>query len=246
MAYKSYVKETFDGVKNIFTLNIAVIEILNKKKSLTQPEIQKIISKKPYKDKIRTTKGDKAEPLSRMGLWKILDRLEKKGEIESKFIAGIKFYNVLKKSKLLAQFNGIQFGNMFQYGLFKRHQELVKEFESSKNKKTKLDALLQFFGFFIIGSLLVSRIYSKDLRTDWLRPVLDLEKNGSMSKFFEGITYEDKLVYMIRELSKKYPENIWTLGEALKGSVKMKELTELKGKGLEKMFKVFVDHYNEN
>ncbi len=220
-----------------------------KKVDKPKKEIMKILIKKTLQAKdLRMSLKKRGIKYSRDRLNDLLNQMMDSGDIERKIQDNNPYpvYAVRGTSKLLAEFNGIQFGGMFEYGMFKRYQELLNEFESSKHKKTKLDALLQFFGFFVLGSLLASRLYDKKLRSDWLRPVLDLEKNKSISTFFEGLVHEDKLVYMVKELSKKYPDNTWTLGNAVKATKSMKELVGSKDdvKGLEKMFKVFVDEYN--
>jgi len=213
-------------------------------------EIMKILIKKTLQAKdLRMSLKKRGIKYSRDRLNDLLNQMMDSGEIERKIQDNNPYpvYVVRGTSKLLAEFNGIHFGGMFEGGMFKKYQELLNEFESSKHKKTKLDALLQFFGFFVLGSLLASRLYKKEVRSDWLRPVLDLEKKKTISAFFESLVHEDKLVHMARELSKTYPQNTLTLSKALKTAKNMKELVGSKDevKGIEKMFKVFVDKYND-
>lgn len=212
-------------------------------------EITKILIKKPLQAKdLRMSLKKRGIKYSRDRLNDLLNQMMDSGDIERKIQDNNPYPVYVNRgtSKLLAEFNGIHFGGMFEGGMFKKYQELLNEFESSKHKKTKLDALLQFFGFFVLGSLLASHLYEKEVRSDWLRPVLDLEKKKTISDFFESLVYEDKLVDMARELSKTYPQNTLTLSKALKAAKNMKELVGSKDevKGIEKMFKVFVDEYN--
>jgi hypothetical protein len=187
---------------------------------------------------------------SRDRLNDLLNLMIDSGDIERTFIKNNPYpvYAVIKKSKLLAEFNGIQFGRMFSYGLLKPelNDMLMKEFEFPKQKRTQLNALLEYFGFIVLGSLLASRLYDKEIRSDWLKPVLDLERSWMLSKFFDSHIHEEKLEYMVEELLKKYPENMDILDRAVNTSNEMKEIVEKKGEGLEKMFKDFVDEHKED
>jgi len=145
-------------------------------------------------------------------------------------------YSILKKSKISAEYNGTQFGLGFRYSMFhKKHlNNLIDEFQTN-HKKTKLDAILEYFGFIVLGSLLSSRIYdNKEQRTEWLKPVLDLERNCGMSDVIEGIANENELVLMAKELIKKYPKNMSMLGDTTKFALDLKKLVDDNGKVFEK------------
>jgi hypothetical protein len=224
-------------------LDFVVFEILENNGPLTAPKIQEIIKKAPYKNNIKNEDG-KITTVSNMQIWRILEKLcvSTNRSIEKFAIDGTWGYRVLPQSEKLAEYNGITFRTFFNYGMFQHQQMLRDEFKASDGKKTELDALMQFLGFYVLSGLVSSRLYNKKLRSSWLRPVLDLEKNGLMSGFFEEITHEDKLIDMVTELRKKYPENMDVLSMAVDGSRKVKKIVDKKGEGLEKMF---IDKVNE-
>jgi len=146
MAYKTYVKKTTEG--NIsYTMNKAIIEILKEKGGLSQPKIQSILEKSPYKNRIKNTKGDKVTTISRMGLWKILDKLEKQGEIEKIVLDGSLGYKISPKSKIITEIQGDYFQTNFKNHMFLNEEKLMKEFQSTKHEKNIIDSLIQFFGF---------------------------------------------------------------------------------------------------
>jgi len=125
-------------------------------------------------------------------------------------------YSVLDLSKTLAEFNGNIFHALFEKGMFQNCGVLLKEFEKSKHKKNKADALLQFFGFFVLGSLIASRMYNdKKQRSAWLRPVLDLDNNNAISGFLDKIVDEKTLDTITRVLIQNYKKNIKILEQAV-------------------------------
>ncbi len=212
-------------------------------------EIMKILIKKTLQAKdLRMSLKKRGIKYSRDRLNDLLNQMMDSGEIERKIQDNNPYpvYAVRGTSKLLAEFNGIKFGEMFQYGMSKNNQDLLDEFQSSRHKKTQFDALMQVFGFFVIGSLFASRLYDKKIRSDWLRPVLDLEKGRSISNYFDDLVPENKLIQVAKEFTKHYPKNMGILKGALRSAKGMKELVGSKDdvKGIEKMFKVFVDEYN--
>ena len=147
-------------------------------------------------------------------------------------------YSVLEKSKTLAEFNGNAFRALFEEGMFKNSGTLLTEFEKSKHKKNKVDALLQFFGFFVLGSLLASRMYDKKQRTAWLRPVLDLENNNTMSYFLDELVTEKTLENITKVLTQNYKKNTKILGQTIKASKNIKLISK-DSKGLLKLFNDF-------
>lgn len=223
MAYKN-----LSNMEKEKTNDMAVIRILDKNGSQPQPEIQK------------------HSKLSQKGLWKVLNRLERLGEIERIVLNGVyPVYQISHKSKILAEFNGKSFRAIFEKRMFENFGKLVYEFELSKHKKNKADALLQYLGFFVLGSLLASRQYTdKELRSNWLKPVLDLEKNHSMSYFLDQIISERTLVKITKSLLENYKMNMKVLGDTVKTTKQIKELTEREPKGLEWYFKDLNDRIN--
>ena len=215
--------------------------------------IIKILRNKPLQKKyleIALKKKGKKFDFSTDRLHDFLNEMIESVDIERKLMKENLYpvYTVTEKSKLLAEFNGIQFGTMFSYGMLKPelNDMLMKEFELPKHKRTQLNALLEFFGFIVLGSLLASRLYDKKIRSDWLSPVLDLEKRWMISEHFDSHIYDERLEDMVKELLKKYPENMDILDRALKTSIDIKEFTEKKGKGIEKWYKDFVDQNKED
>jgi len=203
----------------------------------TQPEIQKALEKIEAKK----PKG-KRDTLSRMGIWKILNRLEKHGEIEKILTTKGITYKVLSKSKILAEIQGDYFQASFKNNMILNEERLLKEFQSAKHKRNTIDSLMQFFGFYVLGSLLMSHTIKKeknmtnkefeDFRQEWLRPVLDLQRGNSMSDYFDELldNNEKVLKEMVFILSKEYKLNMSVLGnctkEMIKNNQKLKELSK--------------------
>ena len=122
--------------------------------------------------------------------------------------------------------------------MFKNCGDLLDEFEKSEHKKNKADALLQFFGFIVLGSLIASRMYDKKQRPVWLKPVLDLERNNSISYFLDKIVNEKTIEIITQVLIQNYKKNTKILGRAIIESKKIKEITK-DSKGLLKLFNQF-------
>jgi len=220
MAYKTYVKKTGEG--NIsYIMNKAIIEILKEKGELSQPKIQSILRKPPYKNRVKNTKGDKVTTISRMGLWKILDKLEKQGEIEKIVLDGSLGYQISPKSKIIAEIQGDHFQANFKNNMFRNEEKLMKEFQSTKHEKNIIDSLIQFFGFYVLGSLLASRMINKKQRSQWLRPVLDLERGNSTSVFFDNLlgNNEKALKEMVFVLKQNYKLNMAILGKCIENGI---------------------------
>ena len=214
MAYKKYNKTILKDAK---APEKVIMDIL-KEGSKIQPEIQEII-----KEKFNESK------LSRMGLWKILDRLEKQGEIKSKFIGGIKLYEIVyNKSKLLAEITGIDFALHFKQ-MFIDKPELMKEFGLARKTKNNPEALMRFFGFYVLSTLVISHVINNKQRSSWLAAALDLEKSLSLSTFFEEFTENnDKTIKEIAiTLKENYKKNFAymteTALEALYRSMKIEK-----------------------
>lgn len=241
MAYKTYFKKTTEG--NIsYTMNKVIIEILKEKGGLSQPKIQSILEKPPYKNRIKNTKGDKVTTISRMGLWKILDKLEKQGEIEKIVLDGSLGYKISPKSKILAGIQGDYFQASFKNNMILNEERLLNEFQSAKHKRNSIDSLMQFFGFYVLGSLLMSYTIKKekdmtneefeDFRHEWLSPILDLQRGNPISDYFDKLfgNNEEVLKEMVFILSKEYKLNMSVLGncakEMIKNNQKLKELSK--------------------
>jgi len=196
MAYKKYNKSKYNGNKK--TTNEAIIEILRKNKEpMTQTEIHEKIKEKPYELK-----------LSRMGLWKVLGKLEKQKDIKKTVFDGVFVYKDSSKSKIVAEMSGIDFALHFKK-MFIDKPELVKEFGLTKKTKNNPEALMRFFGFYVLSTLVISRIISKEQRSNWLAVALDLEKSVPMSTFFERFTENnDKTIKEIAiTLKENYKKN---------------------------------------
>ena len=243
MAYKSYIKKSSQS-EHEYTVDKAIIEILNKG-GLSQPKIQSILEKAPYKNRIKKRKKDgeyENSPLSRMGLWKILNKLEKKGEIEKIVLDGNLGYQVSPKSKILAQIQGDFFQSRFKNRMMVNEKKLLREFQSAKHKRNLIDSLMQFFGFYVLGSLLISHAIQKeknmtnkqfeDFRQEWLKPVLDLQRGNPISNYFDKLIGTnpkicDEIVFL---LSKEYKLNMYVLGncakEMVQNDLKLKDMFE--------------------
>jgi hypothetical protein len=230
----------------------------NSELKVVRQTIIEILTKSPLQAKdIRRQLEEEGLSYSRDRLNDLLNLMMDTGDIERKIHPDNPYpvYSITKKSKLFAEFNGVQFSKMFCDGMFrpKLFEKLLDEFQKSKHKKTRLDALMQLFGFIVLGSLMGSRMYDKDVRSDWLRPVLDLEYGWSISKLFDEIHHEDKLVYMAKELTRNYPENTDVLNLALRHTKKIKDLTEsekensgdFEGFGVKKLIADYVSNYKK-
>lgn len=213
MAYKTYLKEEI-GIEIFYTLEKAIIEIIKKNGGSSQPKIQKILEKPPYKNRIRNTKGDKVTTLSRMGLWKILNKLEKQGEIEKIFLDGNLGYQILHTSKINAEFCGLYFQAKAKRN-FLDNIEIMNEFGSGNFKDVDVNTLMKFFGFYVLYSLITSRIVNKKQRKAWLSSALNLEKTLPISDFFEVIGRDEKKVMeLTHQLRKKFSKNFAYMSKA--------------------------------
>lgn len=227
------------------SIDKAITEILNSNGALSQPKIQKILSLPPYKNKIRTKKEGKISALSKMGLWKILDKMEQKGEIEKIVLDGKIGFQITPKSKILAELQGHYFQAHLKQNMLDNNVKLLEEFQEQKNN---LDPFLKFFGFYVVGSLLVSHGLNEkhmtthdkklsvkeleELRQEWLKPVLNLQNGNPISEFFDEI-FDSKrgdLEKTITELKKSYKKNMALLELCYQHSnlnnPKMKKLSE--------------------
>ena len=205
--------------------------------------IVKILVSKPLQAKdLRKAlkKMNKNFGYSRDRLNDLLNQMRNGGNIERIMLKDNPYpvYSVLTNSKILAEFNGNAFRVLFEDGMFKNCGILLNEFEASTLKNNKADALLKFFGFYVLGSLMASRLYDKKLRSDWLKPVLDLEKDKSMSYFLDELVTEKRLLDIARLLSQNYKDNMRTLSESVKASKNVKKITN-NSKGLMKLFNDF-------
>ncbi len=219
-------------------------------------EIIKILSKNPKQAKDLREELKKINPdygYSRVGLNDILNLLIDSGDIERTILPDSQYpvYSVIKKSKILAEFNGHVFSDLFSYAMFhKKHMlNLLREFENSSGEKNQVDALLEFFGFLVIGPILASRLYDDDKKTReaWLSPVLDLERNLHISHFFEAQP-EKRIKQTADELWRKFPVNMDMLKDAIEGSMKIKDLND-KNKdepSVLKMMKDTINRQNKN
>lgn len=227
-------------LKNEISTESVVIDILDKHGEKPLPEIYDLFMIKFNKNK------REEENFTKVGLWKALVRLEKKGDVEKIVSEKGIVYRVLQKSKILAELNSITFSALFEKELFRLNPKLVSEFQNSKHKKTTLDGLLMFLGFRILGTHLASQQYEdKDLRSHWLKSALDLEKHGSMTGFFDAVINEKYLYLITEELIKNFPDNYHVLSKVFDSANYMKKYVDEKGKGLEKILKDFVDDFNK-
>ncbi len=192
-------------------VRLAIIKILK----------EKPLHAKPLRDTL--AKKGKQFAFSRDRLNDILNKLMDDGEL-TRIILDNKpypFYAVTEKSKILAEFQGHYFQTHLKRNMFDNNVKLIEEFQEQKNN---LDPFLKFFGFYVVGSLLVSHGLDKthmtdrklsvkefeELRQEWLKPVLNLQNGNSMSKFFDEIFDNKKgdLEKTVTELGKSYKKNM--------------------------------------
>lgn len=214
--------------------------------------IIKILKIKPMQAKeLRSTLDKEGVSYSRDRLNDLLNLMIDSGDIERKIINTNPYpvYSILKKSKLLAEFNGILFGDIFQYSMFhgKHLQNLLDEFEKTPHKKTRVDAMLEYLGFIVMGSLLAGKVLyeDKEQRSDWLKPVLDLEHGWGMSKFFDDFIDDKILIKTMKELYKNYPQNMSMLEDCVETQSKINDLIEGNEDEMKVISKKLVDFYNE-
>ena len=189
-------------------------------------EIIKILRNKPLQAKAlreALAKKGKQFDFHKDSLNEILKKLRVDGEITRIILDDNPYpaYAVTEKSKILAEFQGYYFQAHLKRNMFDNHETLFKEFKEQKNRA---DPILKFFGFYVVGSLLMSHGLDKthmtnknisqeefeELRQVWLKPVMDLQKGNSMSEFFDDNFDINKksLVDIITELDKSYKKNM--------------------------------------
>lgn len=193
MPYKKYLKT--DDLPNY---DKAILDILEQNPQITQTQIQELISKKPYK-----------LDLTRMGLWKILNKLEKKGEIEKSLSDNGFVFQISPKSKIFAEFCGKLFQS-FTQGNFIVKDGLGKEFGIVNPKTINADSLIQFFGFYVLYSIIASdTTLPKKQGSYWLNSALNLQQGFPMSEFFKAfVSDNEKIIKKIKfELKEKYKKN---------------------------------------
>ena len=166
---------------------------------------------KPLQAKdLRKTLVKEGISYSRDRLNDLLNQMIKEGEIQRIILDNKPYpvYIVTNKSKILAEFCGIRFRNLIRSSFITK-PEIVKEFGIIDKKTLNAESLIRFFGFYVLYSLIASQTISKGLRSDWLRPVLDLEKSYPMSEFFEAFVdkNEKTIKNMTHELMKDYKKN---------------------------------------
>ena len=212
----------------------------------TRLEIIKILSINPKQAKdLRVELGKKGISYSRVGLNDLLNLMIDSGDIQRKIIEDKSYpvYAVTSKSKILAEIQGYYFQIHLKRNMFDNHVQLIEEFQEKKNIA---DPILKFFGFYVVGSLLSSHgldkkhITDKDLtqsefdelRQEWLKPVLDLQRGFPMSEFFDKVfdTRKGELVEIITALTKSYKKNMTLLNLCFDNSVennpKIKKLSD--------------------
>jgi len=191
LPYKKYLK-----TNELPSYDNAIIDILEQG-SKTQPQIQELIEEKPYKLK-----------LSRMGLWKIFNRLEEKGEIEKSLSDNVFIYQLSPKSKIFAEFCGKWFQS-FTQGNFIVKNGLVKEFGIVDPKTINADSLIRFFGFYVLYSIIASCTLPKEQGPHWLNSALNLQQSLPMSEFFKAfVSNDEKIINKIMfELKERYKKN---------------------------------------
>lgn len=218
MSSKMWVKKTMDG-KKLKPLKYAVIDILQKYGNSSQAKIQKFFESSEYK--IVEEKTNKETTISRMGLWEVLDKLEKQGEIEKIVLDGKIGFAVTNKSKILAEVQGKFFRAHFKKNMMINEINSLKEFK--KNDST-LDPMLKFLGFYVLGSLFTSdhldpkhstnknlnKKEKEELRNIWLSAVLNLQKGEPISNFYDEYFKHNKkdVTTAIKQMSKAYPLNM--------------------------------------
>jgi len=211
--------------------------------------VVKILVKKPLQAKnLKLELEKEGVAYSSDRLNDLLNQMMYSGDIKRTIQDGNKYpvYEVRGTSKVRAEFNGLVFRAFFEDSMFKNYNMLMKEFEYSKHNKNNTDALLQFLGFFVLGSIIASHQYGKKLRPDWIRPVLDLERGNRFSYFIDQLMTEDTLVEMIHLLERNYKENMSVLEEATRGSMDIKKMTVEDKKSGKGMFRFVVDKMKKN
>jgi len=207
--------------------------------------IIKILKQKPLQAKFlrkALKKKGKQYEFSRDRLNDILNQLMDKGDLTRIVLDNNPYpvYAVTNKSKILAEIQGDYFQASFKNNMILNEERLLKEFQSAKHKRNSIDSLMQFFGFYVLGSLLMSHTIKKennmtskefeDFRQEWLRPVLDLQRGNPMSDYFDKLlgNNEKVLKEMVFILSKEYKLNMSVLGNCAKEMVtnnqKLKEM----------------------
>lgn len=197
---------------------------------------------KPLRDALK--KKGKQYEFSRDRLNDIMNQLIDKGEIIRIVLNDNPYpvYAVTSKSKILAQIQGDFFQSRFKNRMMVNEKKLLREFQSAKHKRNLIDSLMQFFGFYVLGSLLISHAIQKeknmtnkqfeDFRQEWLKPVLDLQRGNPMSDYFDKFIgtnpkIREEIVFI---LSKEYKLNMTVLGkcakEMVKNNLKLKDLFE--------------------
>lgn len=209
MSLKKYAKKQDEGDK---VPESTVIEILDKNGEKPFSEIYELFMIEFYKNK-----KNKDETFTEMGLRKVMSRLEKKGDVEKIVSERGMVYRVLQKSKILAEIKGITFMGIFKSGMLIHDEKLLAEFDI----KNPIDALMKYFGFYVLGSLLASRMVAEEQRPDWLKHVLNLEEGNKISEYFENIYgVNPEVVTKITEvLQHQYKENYAILDESVKKSL---------------------------
>jgi len=206
-----------------------------------------ILKQKPLQAKLlreALKKKGKQYKFSRDRLNDILNQLMDKGNLtrivldDNQYLA----YAVTNKSKILAEIQGDYFQASFKNNMILNEERLLKEFQSAKHKRNSIDSLMQFFGFYVLGSLLMSYTIKKekdmtnkefeDFRQAWLGPILDLQRGNPISDYFDRLFGNDEKVLkeMVFILSKEYKLNMSVLGncakEMIKNNQKLKELSK--------------------
>lgn len=179
----------------------------------------------------------------------LLNQMIVSGDLEKKFLVDKPYpvYSVTNESKILAEFNALAFSTRFEKDLFQLNPQLVSEFQNSNHKKTKLDGLLMFLGFRVLGAYLSSQQYeNKELKAHWLKSTLDLDKYGSMTLFFDSVINEEHRHLIGKELVANFPENFHVLEKAFTSSNKMKILSDKKVDGMIGIFKNFLDDFDKD
>jgi hypothetical protein len=226
MSYKIWIKKTSSGIERT-SIRYAVIDILQKNGGLSQAKIQKILKSDEYK--IIENKTNKDSTISRMGLWEILEKLEKEGEIEKVVFDGVFGFAVTNKSKILAEVQGNFFRAHFKNNMIQNNVDLLQEF---KKETSTVDPLLKFLGFYVLGSLITSDLLEtkhitnkkltkkqqEELRQIWLNSVLNLQKGLPISDFYDNFfnhSEKNKLT-IVKQLAKSYKENMNLFGDVMK------------------------------
>lgn len=225
MSSKIWLKETMDG-EIAKPIKYAVIDVLQRYGNLSQPKIQELIESDEYK--IVGEKTNKETKISRMGMWEILDKLEKAGEIGKIVLDGRIGFTLTNKSKILAEVQGDFFRAHFKKNLIGNEIPSLKEF---RKYDSTLDPMLKFLGFYVLGSLITSDLLEEkhmtdktlkkkekdELRKIWLSAVLDLEKGKPISDFYDGFFKQNKkdVTTVVKQLSKAYPLNMNLFGGIL-------------------------------